>query len=129
MDHRYCRMGARSLRRRRRQSSVRDTDAHLNPAITVASVLSTGNAWRLAIYIPAQLAGAFAGAVLVWMHYMPHWAVTESADLKFACFATSQPFLIVSGISSAKCWPHSFWCSSQQLSFQNALHPAGSHRG
>ena len=66
-----------------------DTDAHLNPAITVASVLSTGNAWRLAIYIPAQLAGAFAGAVLVWMHYMPHWAVTESADLKFACFATS----------------------------------------
>lgn len=66
-----------------------DTDAHLNPAFTLASVLSTGNAWRMGIYIPAQIAGAFFGAALVWMHYMPHWAVTDDADLKFGCFATT----------------------------------------
>ena len=70
-------------------SSMGDSDAHLNPAVTVASVLMTGNSWRLLVYIPAQLLGAFVGAVLVWLHYKPHWGETESADLKFACFATS----------------------------------------
>jgi glycerol uptake facilitator protein len=43
----------------------------------------------MGIYIPAQIAGAFFGAALVWMHYMPHWAVTDDADLKFGCFATT----------------------------------------
>jgi glycerol uptake facilitator protein len=66
-----------------------DSDAHLNPAVTVASVIMTGNASRLLTYIPAQLLGAFAGAVLVWLHYKPHWAVTEDATLKLACFSTS----------------------------------------
>jgi glycerol uptake facilitator protein len=70
-------------------TSMGDSDAHLNPAVTVASVLMTGNPSRLLTYIPAQLLGAFIGAVLVWLHYKPHWAETESADLKFACFATS----------------------------------------
>jgi glycerol uptake facilitator protein len=66
-----------------------DNDAHLNPAVTVASVIMTGNASRLLTYIPAQLLGAFAGAVLVWLHYKPHWAVTEDPGLKLACFSTS----------------------------------------
>lgn len=65
-----------------------DNDAHLNPAVTVASVMMTGNASRLASYIPAQLLGAFVGAVLVWLHYKPHWEVTEDAGLKLACFST-----------------------------------------
>ena len=39
-------------------------------------------------YIPAQIAGAFCGAILVWMYYLPHWAVTPEADLKLACFST-----------------------------------------
>src|SRR5947199_1755505 len=38
-----------------------DTDANLNPAVTVGSVLMSGNASRLYTYIPAQLAGAFLG--------------------------------------------------------------------
>ena len=66
-----------------------DTDAHLNPAVTLASVLSTGNAWRLGIYWPAQFLGGFTGAALVWMHFMPHWAATDNPDLKLACFSTS----------------------------------------
>lgn len=66
-----------------------DKDAHLNPAVTIASVIMTGDAFRLATYIPAQLLGAFTGAVLVWMHYKPHWAVTDDAGAKLACFCTS----------------------------------------
>lgn len=70
-------------------SAMGDADAHLNPAVTLGSVLMTGNASRLLTYIPAQILGAFLGAVLVWLHYKPHWAATLEADLKFACFATS----------------------------------------
>lgn len=70
-------------------SALGDSDAHLNPAVTVASVVMTGNASRLLTYIPAQLLGAFLGAVLVWLHYKPHWAVTKDSDLKLACFCTS----------------------------------------
>jgi glycerol uptake facilitator protein len=33
--------------------------------------------------------GGFIGAILVWLHYEPHWLVTEDADLKLACFSTS----------------------------------------
>jgi glycerol uptake facilitator protein len=70
-------------------SALGDSDAHLNPAVTVASVIMTGNSSRLLTYIPAQLLGGFIGAILVWLHYEPHWLVTEDADLKLACFSTS----------------------------------------
>lgn len=64
-------------------------DAHLNPAITVADAVMTGNPHKLLVYIPAQILGAMAGQVLVWLVFMPHWAVTEDADAKLACFCTS----------------------------------------
>ena len=70
-------------------SAMGDSDAHLNPAFTVASVLMTGNASRLLTYIPAQMLGAFTGAVLVWLHYKPHWSETPEQDLKLGCFSTS----------------------------------------
>lgn len=70
-------------------AALGDADGHLNPAVTVASVIMTGNPIRLATYIPAQLLGAFFGAAVVWLHYKPHWAITEDADIKFACFSTS----------------------------------------
>lgn len=70
-------------------SAMGDRDGHLNPASTVASVLMTGHAERLFTYIPAQLLGAFTGAVLVWLFYRPHWKPTESADKKLGCFCTS----------------------------------------
>ncbi|MBV9762713.1 MAG: aquaporin family protein [Acidobacteriaceae bacterium] len=68
--------------------SIGDSDAHLNPAFTVASVLMTGHPERLFTYIPAQILGALAGAVLVWLFYLPHWRVTQSAAEKLACFST-----------------------------------------
>jgi glycerol uptake facilitator protein len=39
--------------------------------------------------VVAELLGAFAGAALVWLHYLPHWAETPDADAKRAAFCTS----------------------------------------
>ena len=40
------------------------------------------------MYILSQVAGAFFGAVLVWLHYKPHWGKTSDAGAKLAVFAT-----------------------------------------
>jgi glycerol uptake facilitator protein len=69
--------------------SIGDSDAHLNPAFTVASVVMTGHAERLFTYIPAQMLGAMTGGVLVWLMYLPHWKPTEDAGKKLACFCTA----------------------------------------
>lgn len=70
-------------------AALGDSDGHLNPAFTLASVLMTGHAERLLTYIPAQLLGAFFGAVVVWLHYKPHWVLTGDGEAKLACFCTS----------------------------------------
>jgi glycerol uptake facilitator protein len=63
--------------------------AHINPAVTIGLLaigqLSFGNA---IIYILGQFVGAFLGAVLVWLAYLPHWAETENKGLKLAVFST-----------------------------------------
>ena len=65
------------------------SNAHLNPAITVGVAIATGD-WTLApTYIPAQLLGAMAGALLVWLHYLPHWARTDDKQRKRGCFCTA----------------------------------------
>ncbi len=63
-------------------------DAHLNPAVTVAFAVSSGDYSKILYYIPAQMAGAICGAILVWIYYFPHWEVTPEQDLKLACFST-----------------------------------------
>ena len=68
--------------------SMGDSDAHLNPAFTVASVIMTGHAERLWTYIPAQIAGAMVGASLVWLFYLPHWSLTADPGKKLSCFST-----------------------------------------
>jgi glycerol uptake facilitator protein len=69
--------------------------AHINPAVTLAlavqhSIDSTkGIGWdQVPIYWAGQMVGAFIGGVLVFLHYYPHWAETENADLKLAVFST-----------------------------------------
>jgi glycerol uptake facilitator protein len=63
--------------------------AHLNPAVTLAVALNGGIGWDMAIvYWAGEMVGAFLGAVLVFLHYYPHWAETENADLKLAVFST-----------------------------------------
>ena len=64
-------------------------DAHLNPAITLAAAVQSGDFSKISSYIPAQLLGAFVGAALVWLHYFPHWKVTEDAAAKQAAFCTA----------------------------------------
>lgn len=63
-------------------------DAHINPAVTLGGAISSGDYSKLAVYLPAQFLGAFLGAVLVWLHYLPHWAETPEQDLKLAVFCT-----------------------------------------
>lgn len=63
-------------------------DAHINPAVTLGFAVSTGNFSKLIPYAAAQLLGAFVGAVLVWIHYWPHWRETPDAGAKLACFCT-----------------------------------------
>jgi glycerol uptake facilitator protein len=64
-------------------------DAHLNPAVTLGFAVSTGDFSKLPVYLPAQLLGAMSGALLVWLHFLPHWEVTADRDAKLACFSTS----------------------------------------
>lgn len=63
-------------------------DAHINPAVTLADAVITGNYSKMGSYISAQMIGAFLGAVLVWLHHLPHWKATEDTEAKLACFAT-----------------------------------------
>ena len=63
--------------------------AHLNPAVTLGLAAIGQFPWsQVPSYLVAQMIGAFLGAVLVYLTYLPHWAVTEDADLKLAVFST-----------------------------------------
>jgi glycerol uptake facilitator protein len=64
-------------------------EGQLNPAVTLGAAVFSGDYGKVAWYTAAQLTGAFAGACLVWLHYLPHWRQTPEVDLKFACFGTS----------------------------------------
>ena len=82
-------------------SALGDPDAHLNPAFTVASVIMSGRPERLFTYIPAQLLGALFGATLVWLFYLPHFAITEDPVRKLACFSTGP---------AIRGYAHNFFC-------------------
>lgn len=63
--------------------------AHLNPAVTLALAIVGEFPWEdVSGYIVAQIIGAFLGATLVWIHYMPHWKETADPVTKLAVFAT-----------------------------------------
>jgi glycerol uptake facilitator protein len=68
----------------------RVSGAHLNPAFTIALAAIGSFAWiDVPGYVAAQMAGAFAGAVLAWLAYLPHWRLTENAAVKLAVFCTA----------------------------------------
>ncbi len=63
--------------------------AHLNPAVTLGLAATGKFEWSLVpLYFAGQMIGAFLGAVLVWLHYRPHYAVTEDEGLVLATFST-----------------------------------------
>lgn len=62
---------------------------HLNPAVTLGLASIGRFEWALVPgYIAAQMLGAFLGAVLVWLAYLPHWRETPDAGAKLAVFST-----------------------------------------
>src|SRR5687768_4928290 len=62
---------------------------HLNPAVTIALASIGQFDWALvAPYILAQMIGAFLGAILVWLAYLPHWSVTADPAAKLGVFCT-----------------------------------------
>ena len=63
--------------------------AHLNPAVTIALAVQNNNWQQVPIYIAAQLLGAMAGALLVWLSYKPHFDATNDADGQLAVFCTA----------------------------------------
>ncbi|WP_313185959.1 MIP/aquaporin family protein [Lacrimispora sp.] len=63
--------------------------AQFNPAITIALALDGSMAWGLVPgYLVAQFAGAFCGAVLVYLLFKDQFDATESAATKLGVFAT-----------------------------------------
>jgi glycerol uptake facilitator protein len=64
------------------------TDAHINPAVTLGFAISSGDFSKFIPYLIAQVLGGFFGGMLVWVHFMPHWAETPDPGSKLACFST-----------------------------------------
>lgn len=70
--------------------SNKASGAHLNPAVTIALACAHKFSWNLVLsYLLAQLLGAMAGAVLVWLSYEQHFNETTDATLKLAVFCTA----------------------------------------
>jgi len=65
------------------------SDAHLNPAVTLAAAVRSGNFDKLLPYASAQLLGAMVGAFVVWVFFLPHWSITEDAGSKLGVFCTA----------------------------------------
>ena len=61
-------------------------DAHINPAVTLGFAVATGSFGKVLPYLAAQMLGGFVGAVVVWIHFGPHWKETEDPHAKLACF-------------------------------------------
>ena len=51
-------------------------DANLNPAVTLGFAMVSGDFAKLLPF------------TVVWLHYLPHWAATDDASLKLACYST-----------------------------------------
>jgi glycerol uptake facilitator protein len=63
-------------------------DAALNPAVSLGFAIETGDYSKFIPFFFAQVAGAMLGALLVWLHFLPHWRETEDPNLKLYSFCT-----------------------------------------
>jgi glycerol uptake facilitator protein len=69
--------------------AVTDGVAHLNPAVTIGLAAIDATEWSdVPQLIAGQFLGAFIGATLVWLAYLPHWEATDDPGLKLAVFST-----------------------------------------
>ncbi|MGD8810937.1 MAG: MIP/aquaporin family protein [Gammaproteobacteria bacterium] len=65
------------------------SNAHINPAVTIGFAVYANDWTSVPTYIAGQMSGAIIGAVLVWLHYLPHWARTPDAASIRSCFCTA----------------------------------------
>ena len=63
--------------------------ANINPAITLAVAVMSGNYSQVLSMWSAQLLGAMAGAALMALHYAPHWKLTPDPAAKLGVFSTN----------------------------------------
>ena len=63
--------------------------AHINPAITLALAVVSGNYSQVLSMWSAQLLGAMVGAALMALHYAPHWRLTPDPAAKLGIFCTN----------------------------------------
>lgn len=65
--------------------------ADINPAVTLAKYfMHTYTSFPEVMHrIAAEILGAFIGAIIVWLAYLPHWGLTEDRRNKLMVFSTS----------------------------------------
>jgi glycerol uptake facilitator protein len=63
--------------------------AHLNPAISLAVAVNSGDYSQLAYLWSAQLLGAMGGSALMVLHYASHWKLTPDPAAKLGIFCTN----------------------------------------
>lgn len=70
--------------------SAGSANADVNPCVSLAKfylgVYTLHQLWSMWL---AQLLGAFCGAVVVWLAYLPHWKATQNQLNKLCIFCTS----------------------------------------
>ncbi|MFP4438048.1 MAG: MIP/aquaporin family protein [Chloroflexaceae bacterium] len=61
----------------------------INPAVALANIIrNPADLGGGIIRMIAQFLGAFVGAVLVYLHYLPHWKETDNPGAKLGIFST-----------------------------------------
>lgn len=64
--------------------------ADLNPAVTLAkTMMGIYTVPQSIATMVAELAGAFVGAVIAWLAFLPHWELTEDKGAKLGVFCTA----------------------------------------
>jgi glycerol uptake facilitator protein len=63
--------------------------AYLNPAISLASAILSGDYSHLLSLWSAQLLGAMTGSALMVLHFAPHWSQTPDPAAKLGIFCTA----------------------------------------
>jgi glycerol uptake facilitator protein len=69
--------------------TARFSAAHLNPAVTFALALKSGQWGNVFPFILAQLAGAMLGSFGVWVMHKAHFDATADSNTKLAVFCTA----------------------------------------
>lgn len=82
--------------------SAGSVNADINPAVTLAKFYLHQYSLETTLwFIGIQCAGAFLGAIIVWLAYLPHWSVTEDAISKRMVFCT---------VPAIRCYHYNLLC-------------------